>query len=383
MPPGFTPVTGTPAEVRAVADAWGIRYARVETDRLDAYLVSHTADVFLVDGGGMVRARFPFGTEAADMVAVLEAIDGDPVAVATDPPPSPTFAPSATPATSPAGSPSAPPRELRPVLVSSSAWAGQTPLIFTLDEAGTAADASPVADASPPPVTATVLGPDGSPVGPAVEAVAVRPPGIDKVSYVATLELPSPGAWSVAVETREARGTLAVTALDPGGTARIGVPAPSIATASATNSAEPLTALTTDPLPEPRLYATSTADALASGSPFVFVVDSYSFKVTPQCGQAVVLAKRLVDRWTRIPFIHHEPYRYQVVTTEPVLEGTLADPVLTEVADAWGVGSQPWGEASMPWIFVVDGDGIVRARYQGIIGSADVDVLLAFLTGDR
>jgi hypothetical protein len=53
------------------------------------------------------------------------------------------------------------------------------------------------------------------------------------------------------------------------------------------------------------------------------------------------------------------------------------------VADAWGVGSQPWGEASMPWIFVVDGDGIVRARYQGIIGSADVDVLLALLTGDR
>ena len=34
----------------------------------------------------------------------------------------------------------------------------------------------------------------------------------------------------------------------------------------------------------------------------------------------------------------------------------------------------PWGVASMPWIFIVDGDGIVRAKYQGVMGTADVDV---------
>ena len=77
-----------------------------------------------------------------------------------------------------------------------------------------------------------------------------------------------------------------------------------------------------------------------------------------------------------VEFIHLEPYRYPVVTPA-VLEGTLQDPKLTEPAEAWGVGAAPWGVKSMPWIFVVDGDGIVRAKYQGIVGSDDVDVIVS------
>jgi hypothetical protein len=33
----------------------------------------------------------------------------------------------------------------------------------------------------------------------------------------------------------------------------------------------------------------------------------------------------------------------------------------------------------MPWIFIVDGNGLVRAKYQGVVGSDDVDVILAWL----
>ena len=47
---------------------------------------------------------------------------------------------------------------------------------------------------------------------------------------------------------------------------------------------------------------------------------------------------------------------------------------------AWGIGPAPWPAVSMPWIFVVDGTGIVRAKYQGIIGSADIDVMLSLIT---
>jgi hypothetical protein len=35
----------------------------------------------------------------------------------------------------------------------------------------------------------------------------------------------------------------------------------------------------------------------------------------------------------------------------------------------------------MPWLFIVDGSGIVRAKYQGVMGTADVDVLLSLLSG--
>lgn len=57
------------------------------------------------------------------------------------------------------------------------------------------------------------------------------------------------------------------------------------------------------------------------------------------------MARDLLDRWPTVGFIHLEPYRYSVVTDTPVL----------------------------------DGSGIVRAKYQGIMGSADVDVIVALI----
>ena len=378
LPAGFNAVSGTPAQVRTTADAWGVRYAKVDTGDPAAYTMSHTADVFLVDAAGRISARFPFGTDAPTMTAVIDAVDPPP-GVASEPPgptsaPSPTAAPTPTPGNAPIA-------DLDPVLVSSSVWAGpSSPVIFTLGEEADPAGRS---------VGVQLATAEGRPIGAVVAATAVRPPGIALVSYVAVLDVPSPGAWAILVSATDAAGgsehtgRMPVTALDQGGSAALGDDAPTARTDTPVDVGGDLTWLTTDPLPDPRLHETSTSDALAAGRPFVLVVDSVSFKVTPQCGQAVVLAKRLVHRWTEVPFIHHEPYRYSVITTEPVLEGSLEAPHLTDVAEAWGVGDEPWGVASMPWLFVVDGDGIVRAKYQGVMGSADVDVMLALLTGDR
>ena len=52
MPAGFSALTGSATEIRATADAWGVKYARVETGSKDGYSMSHTADVFLVDANG-------------------------------------------------------------------------------------------------------------------------------------------------------------------------------------------------------------------------------------------------------------------------------------------------------------------------------------------
>jgi protein SCO1 len=374
MPAGFTAVTGSPEEVRAAANDWGVRYARVDGHDAGSYSMAHTADVFVVDGDGMLRARFPFGTNAATMVEVLRAIEATSVR--------PTAAPTAAPPSvrpSPGASPGAI-GVLTPDLVSSSVWAGgSSPMIFTL----LGGDDGPEDAALD--VTVQLLEGDGQPAGPVIQATAVRPKGIATLSFVAFVDLPSPDAWRFLVTATDSsgairQGPMRITALDPGGSAPLGVPAPPIRTSTGADFGGNLAWVSTDPLPNPRLSRTSTADALAAGLPFVLVVDSYSFKVTEACGQAVILAKRLLDRWTEVPFIHHEPYRYSVVTTQPVLEGTLENPRLTEVAEAWGVGSAPWGAASMPWVFIVDGDGVVRAKYQGILGSADIDVLLSLLT---
>jgi protein SCO1/2 len=368
MPSGFTAATGTPAEVRATADAWGVRYARVEEADPANYSMSHTADVFVIDGAGQFRARLPFGTEVPTMTAVLREVAATTAVV-------PTAAPAAS--ASPIASAAA--ASLLPEVISSSVWSGgASPVIFALNDAGGQIDDPALT------VTAQLVGSDGSVVGTPAIAVAVQPIGISDVSFVATLDIPAPGSWKVDVTASDAagvsrQGEMDITALDPGGTAALGAPAPTIRTPTAADFGGDLTWVTTDPLPDPRMSTTSTVDALAAGTPFVLVVDSIQFRVTPACGKAVVMAKRLLDRWRDVPFIHHEPYRYTVITTEPVLEGTLTAPVLTEPAVAWGVGADPWGVGSMPWIFIVDGDGIVRAKYQGVMGSADVDVLLSML----
>jgi protein SCO1 len=367
MPPGFSAATGTHDQLRTVANAWGVRYARVDGNDPSSYAMAHTADVFVVDRAGMLRARFPFGTDAPTMVAVLRAIEAA-TAPPTPTPAGPTPAPAATPIA-----------DLVPDLVSSSVWAGgRSPMIFTLADRDGRID-DPALD-----VRVQLLSATGAPVGGLVGAVPVRPSGITIVSYVAVVDIPSPGGWRFAVTAASPtgavrQGPLEVSVLDPGGSVPLGARAPGIRTATAADHGGVLAFVSTDPLPDPRLSRTSTADALATGRPFVLVVDSYSFKVTEACGQAVLMAKRLLDRWRDMTFIHHEPYRYSVVTAELVLEGTLENPRLTDVAEAWGVGSPPWGAASMPWVFIVDGDGIVRAKYQGILGSADVDVILSLL----
>lgn len=383
MPAGFTAVTGTPAEVRSTADAWGVRYAKVDEGDPANYSMSHTADVFIVDAAGDYRGRFPFGTPAATMAAVLRE-----VVATTANTPSPTASAPASLAVTPSpvasagagASASTAPDVIVAEVISSSVWAGgRSPLILALS----GASGQPILDRTLR-VEVQVLDDGGAPLGSPVAAPAVQPVGLTEVSFVPTVDLPTPGWWQVRVTATAADGTVrqgdvSVRALDPGATAPLGAPAPTARTPVAADFGGDLTWVTTDPLPDPRLSATSTTDALAARTPFVLVADSVQFRITPACGQAVTLARNLLDRWTEIPFIHLEPYRYTVITTEPVIEGSLAQPILTDPARAWGFGTAPWGVGTMPWVFVVDGDGIVRAKYQGVMGSADIDVILSLL----
>lgn len=231
--------------------------------------------------------------------------------------------------------------------------------------------------------TVQLEGPSGEAVGDAVLATPVQPPGVDAVSYVANLAIPTPGAWRIGVVATRPGTTLAgsvgLTALDPGTTAPLGAPAPRVRTPTLDDVGGNARAVTTDPAPDLRLSQRSTTDALADGQPFVLVVDSTKFRVSPACGRTIIMARYLVDRWPTVGFIHLEPYRYSVVTDTPVLDGSLDNPSLTDASAAWGIGGDPWGARSMPWVFVVDGHGIVRAKYQGVMGSADVDVIVALI----
>jgi protein SCO1 len=376
LPSGFTALTGSATEIRRAADAWSVRYARVEGGDSAGYSMSHTAEVFVVDGGGALRAHFPFGTDGPTMLATIRALGGSSGPTGTPTAATPVATPSAPASPTATQTPDVP--ELGVEVVSSSVWAGgASPAILVLTgPAGRLADMNAA-------VTVQLTTSDGAPTGVPQPALPVRPPGVAEVSYVATLEVPSTGWWGLAVTAISNGQTMAgagsLSALDPGSTAAIGSSAPGIATPTLADVGGQALRITTDPLPDLRLSEVSTGSALATGQPFVLIIDSARFKITPACGKALGLAKFMVDRWPGVAFIHLEPFEYDVVTDTAVLRGSIADPTLVPAADAWGIGGAPWGAGSMPWAFVVDGHGTIRAKYQGVIGSADLDVIIAML----
>jgi hypothetical protein len=379
LAPGYGALTGTAAQIRATADAWGVKYARTDTADPTDYGMTHTSDVFLVDRAGLLRAVFPFGTGSGAMTAIVkQIIDGPEPSGAPTPALATASASSPASSSAPGASPTAPAElEVGVAVTSTSVWAGgHSPVILTITPPDAPIDPGAV-------VSVQLETRENAPVGFPVAATRVLPEGAAVASYVATLDIPTPGWWRLAVTATVAgdarAGSADVAVLDPGGSAALGAAAPSARTPTIDDVGGVALAVTTDPAPDLRLSRTSTTDALANHQPFVLVVDSSRFRTTTACGKALVMVRYLLDRWPQVAFIHLEPFRYDVVTDTAVLEGALTSPTLVSAADAWGIGGSPWGATSMPWIFVVDGSGIVRAKYQGVIGSDDVDVILSLI----
>lgn len=387
LPAAYYGLSGTPQAIAENAAAWGVQYARIDQDSAAGYAMAHTADIFLVDGQGDLRAHFPFGIAAGPIIdavrgllAETAAASGVPASAQPDgeaTPATPAMTPVPTP-TPPAGSASAPAVTLYPEVISTSTWAGEAnPVILRVsDSRGSALDG-----ASPLSVQLATF--EGVPQGAPVTAVPLLPEGEKQAYFIAPVSFPAPGAWRLLLSTRDAAGSIAINAQDPGSTRPIGGPAPDIDTPTLADVGGIVRAVTTQPQPDLRLSQTSTADALAMGKPYVIVIDSARFKVSPECGRALSMIRYLLDRWgDRAVFIHLEPFEYQVITEEPVLSGSLTDPPLNPYSRAFGIGEEPWPGVKMPWVFVVDAQGIVRAKYIGIVGTADVDVILTQILGN-
>jgi protein SCO1/2 len=381
LPKAYTGLTGTPGQIRTTADAWGVQYAK-QQDQSGSYAMAHTADIFLLDAQGRIRTRFPFGTQAPTMEAALTALLAETPAPAVTPEPiaQASSAPAAS-ASAGATAPTAPPSvaagdQLAPLVVSSEVWAGgPDPVILNVyDAKGQMLDGTV-------PLDVTITGANNAVAAPTVRAVAVQPWGEKTVYYVATVTIPSPGGWQLHVTSPTgATGEVAITAQDQGSTAPLGGSAPNIHTPTLDDVGGVVRAVTTQPQPDMRLIQTSTSDARAAGRPYVIVIDSARFRVSPLCGKALVMVRYLIDRWQdSVDFISLEPFIYTIITDEPVLSGDISNPPLNQWASAFGLGPQPWDAGTVPWAFVVDGQGVVRAKYQGIIGSADIDVIISLI----
>ncbi len=72
----FVGVSGDPTTTAAIMQAYGVAAGREDVGSAAGYLVSHSSQVFLVNGAGQLVALYPFGTRwealAADLALVLE-----------------------------------------------------------------------------------------------------------------------------------------------------------------------------------------------------------------------------------------------------------------------------------------------------------------------
>jgi hypothetical protein len=119
----------------------------------------------------------------------------------------------------------------------------------------------------------------------------------------------------------------------------------------------PAEEITTARPPDVELLRHSVADAIAEGVPFVVAFATPQFCQTRACGPTVDIVdatrRRFAGRDVR--FIHVEIY-------EDNTPGKGPNRWVTE-----------WNLPSEPWVFVVDGDGVVRARFEGAVAADELE----------
>jgi hypothetical protein len=185
--------------------------------------------------------------------------------------------------------------------------------------------------------------------------------------YVAQVTFVRPGPWGLEIVARRGDGAaesarLRVNALAVSLAPMPGTPAPRRRNLIASDVSDLRTIDSSEP-PDPRLHQTRIGDAIAQGRPQVIVFATPKYCTTRVCGPVVDVVRTLIPPYRgRVVFIHQE---------------------------IWEVGSQQkfsptveeWNLRSEPWIFLVDGHGIVRARFEGLTTRRELEAALRRMLG--
>jgi hypothetical protein len=179
--------------------------------------------------------------------------------------------------------------------------------------------------------------------------------------YVTTVRLSRPGKYWLLAEPIgapkriQALGNVVVekdSAAPSVGERAISTPSPTLA-----STGGKLDALTTSTRPDRALYRSSVADALAAKAPFVVAFATPKFCQTRACGPVVDVVSAVRKRFAGSPvrFIHVEIYE----DNDPA-KGT------NRWVDDWKLPTEPF-------TFVVDRNGIVRAKLEGAFSERELD----------
>jgi hypothetical protein len=217
--------------------------------------------------------------------------------------------------------------------------------------------------------------------GPAGEKIPSAPGtfiwAIEGVSgvYVTPVDFPAAGDWLAEFTTAAAgkpdeRIGFRFQVLEKKHVIVPGDKAPSVDTPTLSSVGGDVAKIATDPKPDKKFYETSISGALAAHKPFVLIFATPKFCQTSTCGPTLDKLKPVAAAHPGVTFINVEPYR-------------LADDhgQLQPVLDAGGnlqtvPASDAYGLLSEPYVFIVGGDGVVKASYELIFTPDEIDKVL-------
>jgi hypothetical protein len=183
-------------------------------------------------------------------------------------------------------------------------------------------------------------------------------PGDPTDVFVAHLQLPKAGTYWLLAEPVGGRKIQAVgTVVVKPETTAPDVGAKAIPSKTPTLDNATLEQLTTSNTPDPELYRSSVAAALAAKAPFVLAFATPKYCTSRTCGPVVdvVSSVRREHEGEGIRFIHVEIYEDN-------------DP--TKGENRW---VKQWNLPSEPWVFLVGSDGTIKTRFEGTVSVDELD----------
>jgi hypothetical protein len=118
-------------------------------------------------------------------------------------------------------------------------------------------------------------------------------------------------------------------------------------------------ALDGDEVPDPQLHDTTVAEAIDAGRPAVVILSTPTYCVSAFCGPLTEeLATFATEREDAAEFIHIEVWR---------------DFEANELNDAAAEWIQTSSGGNEPWVFLVDGDGVIQARWDNVVDIEELE----------
>ena len=289
------------------------------------------------------------------LLAALACSSGAGPATPTPPPPAP----------SPAGPP-----EVRLGLATVDLGVGPNRFAFGI----LGPDSSPI---RVPTARATFMYIDSTPYEARAQAQAnfvTWPAGRAGVYVVNPVELDKAGRWGLVVEVQTQDGVTRVGQL--GFDVQLTSSSPAVGSLAprslnkTNDDVDDLIEITTSTQPDPDLYRLTIADAIDSGKPAVVTFATPAFCKTATCGPQVEVVSAIQDRRAdQANFIHVEVYDNPLE-----IGGDLSKARISPIVQEWGLISEPY-------TFIIDGQGVIKSKFEGFVTDQELEAALQEILG--